>query len=67
MVSAIDGSGTSIFWNRRDSAWSFSKMMRYSLYVVAPMHFRAPVDNAGFRRLEASSVPPEAAPAPIIV
>ena len=26
MVSAIDGSGTSTFWKRRDSAWSFSKI-----------------------------------------
>jgi hypothetical protein len=26
-----EGSLTSIFWKRRDSAWSFSKMPRYSL------------------------------------
>ena len=31
IVSAIDGSGTSTFWKRRDSAWSFSKICRYSL------------------------------------
>ena len=67
MVSAMDGSGTSTFWKRRDSAWSFSKIWRYSLYVVAPMHFSAPVDSAGFSRLDASSVPPEAAPAPMMV
>ena len=67
MVSAIDGSGTSTFWNRRDSAWSFSKICRYSPYVVAPMHFNAPVDNAGLSRFDASSVPPDAAPAPMIV
>ena len=67
MVSAIEGSGTSTFWKRRDSAWSFSKICRYSLYVVAPMHFSAPVDSAGLSRLDASSVPPDAAPAPMIV
>ena len=67
IVSAIDGSGTSTFWKRRDSAWSFSKICRYSLYVVAPMHFSAPVDSAGFSRFDASSVPPDAAPAPMIV
>ena len=31
------------------------------------MHFSAPLDSAGFSRLDASSVPPEAAPAPISV
>src|SRR6185436_17568948 len=31
------------------------------------MHFSWPVDSTGFSRLEASSVPPEAAPAPITV
>ena len=40
---------------------------RYSLYVVAPMHLSAPVDSAGFSRFDASSVPPDAAPAPMIV
>ena len=30
-VSATDGSVTSIFWKRRASAWSFSKMPRYSV------------------------------------
>ena len=30
IVSAIDGSGTSTFWKRRDSAWSFSKICRNS-------------------------------------
>ena len=30
MVCSTEGSGTSIFWKRRDSAWSFSKMPRYS-------------------------------------
>ena len=31
------------------------------------MHFIAPEDKAGLSRFEASSVPPEAAPAPISV
>ena len=31
------------------------------------MHFSAPVDSAGFSRFDASSVPPDAAPAPMIV
>ncbi len=42
-------------------------MPRYSVNVVAPMHFEAPELNAGFSRFDASSVPPEAAPAPISV
>ena len=37
IVSATEGSTTSIFWKRRASAWSFSKMPRYSWYVVEPM------------------------------
>ena len=37
-VSATVGSTTSIFWKRRDNAASFSKMARYSVNVVAPMH-----------------------------
>jgi hypothetical protein len=41
-VCSIDGSTTSTFWKRRDSAASFSKMPRYSVKVVAPMHFIAP-------------------------
>ena len=31
------------------------------------MHFNAPFDNAGLSKLEASIVPPDAAPAPIRV
>jgi len=67
MVSCTVGSTTSIFWKRRDSAASFSKMPRYSAKVVAPMHLSAPELSAGLSRLEASSVPPEAAPAPMSV
>ena len=67
IVCSTEGSITSTFWKRRESAASFSKMPRYSVNVVAPMHFIAPDDSAGFSRLLASSVPPEAAPAPISV
>ncbi len=66
-VWSTDGSTTSIFWKRRDSAASFSKMPRYSVKVVAPIHLSAPDDSAGLSRLLASSVPPDAAPAPISV
>ena len=31
MVSETEGSTTSTFWKRRDSAWSFSKTPRYSV------------------------------------
>ena len=31
IVSSTEGSTTSIFWKRRDSAWSFSNTPRYSL------------------------------------
>ena len=30
IVSGTEGSTTSIFWKRRESAWSFSKTPRYS-------------------------------------
>lgn len=66
-VCSTEGSLTLTFWKRRDSAASFSKMPRYSVKVVAPMHFRLPEDSAGLSRFDASSVPPEAAPAPISV
>ncbi len=42
-------------------------MLRYSVNVVAPIHFNWPFESAGLSRLEASMVPPEAAPAPINV
>ena len=38
-VWSMVGSTTSTFWKRRDSAASFSKIPRYSVKVVAPMHF----------------------------
>src|SRR3546814_6786008 len=46
MVCSTVGSATSIFWKRRDRAWSFSKMPRYSLYVVAPRHLSCPEDRS---------------------
>src|SRR5471030_1021351 len=66
-VCSTVGSLTSTFWKRRDRAASFSKMPRYSVNVVAPMHFIEPLDSAGLSRLLASSVPPDAAPAQISV
>ena len=59
--------GTSIFWNRRTRARSFSKYERYSLYVVEPMHFSVPPCRAGFSRFDASIEPPLVAPAPMTV
>jgi hypothetical protein len=41
-VSSTVGSTTSTFWKRRDRAASFSKMPRYSVNVVAPMHLSWP-------------------------
>jgi ATP-dependent Clp protease ATP-binding subunit ClpA len=67
MVCSTEGSTTSTFWKRRDKAASFSKMPRYSVKVVAPMHLSWPELSAGLSRLDASRVPPEAAPAPISV
>ena len=66
-VCSTVGSTTSTFWKRRDKAASFSKMPRYSVKVVAPMHLSWPLDKAGLSKLDASKVPPEAAPAPIKV
>ena len=67
MVSASDGSSTSIFWNRRDSARSLSNDCFTSANVDDPMQRRAPEASAGFNRLPASMVPPEAEPAPTMV
>src|SRR6478752_7313874 len=57
MVCSTLGSTTSTFWKRRDSAASFSKMPRYSVNVVAPMHLSVPCDSAGLSRLLASREP----------
>src|SRR5438132_189708 len=58
------GSRTSIFWNRRASALSRSKLALKSLKVVLPMQRSSPLARAGLRRLEASIDPPLVAPAP---
>ena len=64
MVSLSDGSSTSIFWNRRDSARSLSNDCFTSENVVDPMQRNVPEASAGFSRLPASIVPPDADPAP---
>src|SRR3546814_6479474 len=61
------GSFTSIFWNRRSRARSFSKWLRNSLYVVEPMQRIVPPERAGFNRFDASIAPPLVAPAPMTV
>src|ERR1039457_5113586 len=66
MVSASDGSSTNTGWKRRSSAASFSMYLRYSLSVVAPMHWISPRASAGLRMF-AASIAPSAAPAPTSV
>src|SRR5438132_504217 len=63
MVSIRDGSSTKTGWKRRSRAASFSMYLRYSLSVVAPMHWISPRASAGLRML-AASIAPSAAPAP---
>ena len=63
MVCAIDGSATWIGWKRRSSAASFSRYLRYSSSVVAPMVCSSPRASIGLR-IEAASMAPSAAPAP---
>ena len=67
MVSATLSSDTSMGWNRRAKARSFSMYPRSSLCVVVPMQRMSPADKGGFNKLDASMVPPEAAPAPTMV
>src|SRR5437899_1385898 len=66
MVSSTDGSPTTIGWNRRSSAGSFSTCLRYSSRVVAPMARSSPRASRGFSMLPASTAP-SAAPAPTTV
>ena len=66
MVSATDGSPTTIGWKRRSNAASFSMFLRYSSKVVAPMHCSSPRARAGFSMFDAS-IAPSAAPAPTTV
>ena len=57
---------TTIFWNLRSRAPSFSTILANSSIVVAPMHWSSPRAKAGFRILAASRLPC-APPAPTIV
>ena len=66
MVCEIVGSATWIGWNRRSSAASFSRCLRYSSSVVAPMVCSSPRASIGLR-IEAASIAPSAAPAPTSV
>ncbi|GIU99002.1 MAG: hypothetical protein KatS3mg014_0618 [Actinomycetota bacterium] len=63
MVWATVGSSTTIGWNRRSRAASFSRCLRYSSSVVAPMVCSSPRASIGLRML-AASIAPSAAPAP---
>ena len=60
------GSLTVIGWKRRSSAESFSRCLRYSSMVVAPMTWISPRDSGGFR-IAAASMEPSAEPAPMSV
>ena len=66
IVSSTDGGSTFTDWKRRSSALSFSMYLRYSLSVVAPMHWSSPRESAGLKMFDAS-IAPSAAPAPTIV
>ena len=66
IVCSSEGSLTMIVWKRRSSAESFSRCLRYSSMVVAPMTWISPRDSGGFR-MAAASMEPSAEPAPISV
>ena len=66
MVCASVGSATWIGWKRRSSAASFSRCLRYSSSVVAPMVCSSPRASIGLR-MQAASIAPSAAPAPTSV
>ena len=53
-------------WKRRSSAESFSRCLRNSSRVVAPMIWISPRDSGGFR-MAAASMEPSAEPAPMMV
>ena len=57
MVWATDGSSTLIGWNRRSSAASFSRCLRYSSSVVAPIVWQLTAASIGFR-MDAASIAP---------
>ena len=62
-MCASEGSSTLIGWNRRSRAASFSRCLRYSSSVVAPIVCSSPRASIGLR-IEAASMAPSAAPAP---
>ena len=66
MVCGTVGSLTVMGWNRRSSAASFSRCLRYSSRVVAPIVWSSPRASIGFKML-AASIAPSAAPAPTSV
>ena len=63
MVWATVGSSTLMGWKRRSRAASFSRCLRYSSSVVAPMVCSSPRASIGLR-IDAASMAPSAAPAP---
>ncbi len=66
MVCEIVGSATWMGWNRRSRAASFSRYLRYSSRVVAPVVCGSPRASMGLR-IDAASIAPSAAPAPTSV
>ena len=66
IVSSTVGSFTLTGWNLRTNAASFSKYFVYSSLVVAPISWKSPLANTGFKILDASIAPSEP-PAPMIV
>ena len=66
MVWATVGSSTLTGWKRRSRAASFSRCLRYSSSVVAPMVCSSPRASMGLR-IDAASIAPSAAPAPTSV
>ena len=66
MACSSFGSPTVMGWKRRSSAESFSKCLRYSSMVVAPMIWISPRDSGGFK-MAAASMEPSAEPAPMMV
>ena len=66
MVSSFEEPSITTFWNRLSKAPSFSKFLRYSSNVVAPIHWISPRAKAGLNMFDASKEPEEL-PAPTIV
>ena len=65
MACSSFGSPTVMGWKRRSSAESFSRCLRYSSMVVAPITWISPRDSGGFR-MAAASMEPSAEPAPMM-